>query len=192
MDKKRGTKLFFFVAFVIIFISAYSIYSNTKDEIDIKNGIGYGNPNAKIKMVEYMSFQCIDCFELHENIGKTLTEKIKNGEIYYIVKHVDFEKFKYDDVIFNRIKDLDKIETIDYVMDNYKTWTKMKNVEDVEKFFDLGDIKNERVEMQKRILKERDEKKIDFIPTFYLNGEKHVGAFTDKEFKQMINEIKEK
>ena len=192
MDKKRVVKLVLFIAFIAICISAYSIYSKGKETIDTKYGLAYGDPNAKIKMVEYMSFQCIDCYELHENIGDRLRDKIKNGEIYYVVKHVDFEKFKYDDVIFNRIKDLEKIETIDYVMDNYKTWTKMKNVEDVEKFFDLGDVKNERVEMQKRILKERDEKKIDFIPTFYLNGEKHVGAFTDKEFKQMINEIKEK
>jgi S-adenosylmethionine:diacylglycerol 3-amino-3-carboxypropyl transferase len=75
-------------------------------------------------------------------------------------------------------------------MDNYKTWSKMKKVEDVKKFFGLKDVKKDRVEMQKYISKEKDKHDIDFIPTFYLNGEKHVGAFTDKEFKQMINDIK--
>ena len=190
MDKKRFLKLLFFISFAVIAVLIYSIYSNTQEEIDTEYGIGYGNPNAKIKMIEYMSFQCIDCFELHENIGDTLTKKIKDGEVYYIVKHVDFEKFKYDHVIFNSIDNLDKIETIDYVMDNYKTWSKMKKVEDVKKFFNLKDVKKDRVEMQKYISKEKDKHDIDFIPTFYLNGEKHVGAFTDKEFKQMINDIK--
>lgn len=190
MAKKRVLRLLFFIVFVAVVISIYSIYSSTKEKIDTKYGIGYGDPNAKIKMIEYMSFQCIDCFELHKNIGDTLREKIKNGEVYYIIKHVDFEKFKYDDVIFNSIDNLDKIETVDYVMDNYDTWSKMKNVEDVKKFFNLSDVKKDRVEMQKYILLEKDKYKIDFIPTFYLNGEKHVGAFTDKEFKQMINDIK--
>ena len=129
MDKKRVVKLVLFIAFITICISAYSIYSKGKETIDTKYGLAYGDPNAKIKMVEYMSFQCIDCYELHENIGDTLRDKIKNGEIYYVVKHVDFEKFKYDDVIFNRIDNLDKIETVDYIMDNYKTWSKMKNLQ---------------------------------------------------------------
>lgn len=190
MDKKRVVKLVLFIAFIAICISAYSIYSKGKETIDTKYGLAYGDPNAKIKMVEYMSFQCIDCYELHENIGDTLRDKIKNGEIYYVVKHVDFEKFKYDDVIFNRIDNLDKIETVDYIMDNYKTWSKMKNVKDVKEFFKLGAIKKDRVEMQKHILSERDDLGIDFIPTFYLNGEKHVGSFTEKEFNKMINDVK--
>jgi hypothetical protein len=190
MYKKRVTKLLFFIAFITICIGIYSIYSNRKENIEIEYGIGYGDSNAKIKMVEYMSFQCIDCYELHENIGDTLREKIKNGEVYYVVKHVDFDKFKYDDVIFNRIDNLDKIETVDYIMDNYKTWSEMKNVEDVEKFFKLGDVKKDRVEMQKNILAEKDDLKIDFIPTFYLNGKKYVGSFTEKEFNQMIDDVK--
>lgn len=33
-------------------------------------------------------------------------------------------------------------------MDNYKTWSKMKNIKDVEAFFKLGAIKKDRVEMQ--------------------------------------------
>lgn len=190
MDKKRGIKLLLFIVFIVICIGGYLIYSNNKEKIDTKYGIGYGDPNAKIKMVEYMSFQCIDCYELHENIGDTLREKIKNGEVYYVIKHVDFDKFKYDDIIFNRIDNLDKIETVDYVMDNYKTWKEMKSVEDVEKFFKLGDVKKDRVEMQKHILKEKDDLKIDFIPTFYLNGKKYVGSFTEKEFNQMLNDVK--
>ncbi|MCG4722880.1 DsbA family protein, partial [Alistipes putredinis] len=82
MDKKRVVKLVLFIAFIAICISSYSIYSKGKETIDTKYGLAYGDPNAKIKMVEYMSFQCIDCYELHENIGDTLRDKIKNGEIY--------------------------------------------------------------------------------------------------------------
>lgn len=185
MSNKK--KFIIFIACVALILVSYIKFFKPTNNINSDNGISYGNPNAKIKMVEYMSFQCIDCYNLHKNISEILKKKIDNGEIYYTLKHVDFEKFKYDDVIFNKIDNIEDFKTIDYVMTNYPTWKKMKDVQSVEDFLKLKESHPDRVNMQKAVSNEKEDLKIDFIPTFYINGKKHVGEFSAKEFNEIID-----
>ncbi|AWS27206.1 hypothetical protein CYK73_15220 [Clostridium perfringens] len=179
--------LILFLISLLVFI--FKIY-NKNVEIPTEYGISYGNPNANIKIIEYMSFQCKDCYDLHNNIGDTLKQKIEDGEVYYTLKHVDFEKFKYDNEIFTKINNIEDFNTIDYIMKNFPTWSKFTDLNQVNTFFKLNNLYENRINMQNKILNEVKDYKINFIPTFYINDKKFVGVFSEEEFNKIINNLK--
>lgn len=48
-----------------------------------EGGFLMGNPEAKVKLVEFASFTCSHCRDFHLEAGDTIRDRVKNGQISY-------------------------------------------------------------------------------------------------------------
>ncbi len=149
-----------FTVFSLAISNIFTIYANEyildygsdsnesgiiKSYNDITNyKLGYGNPDADLKITIYSSFQCTHCKNLHMNIEDFIYEKVSNGELYLEIKVIDMSFFKYDDYIFNRIENIDDLDTLSYIYETYDIWTNFETYEELDDFFKLGNSKLER------------------------------------------------
>lgn len=157
--------------------------------IDYNSGYSFGNTKtAKIVMVEYSSYECIDCRNLQKNIGSLLKTYIKNGSLLYIYKPVNHPKFKNDEKInmYFAPKSLDDIENIFNKFDSYsrKPYPILKSV------LNLKEVPVSHYSaMSKEISRELVLGKITTTPTIYINGKKYEKVFTKKEFEKILNSL---
>lgn len=71
----------------------------TQEELQIINldaGYFFGSETAPVTIVEYASYECRDCANLHVNISEKLQEHINQGVVYYVFKPIDHPKFPND------------------------------------------------------------------------------------------------
>jgi len=54
--------------------------------------LSYGEPNAPVKIVEYMSMTCPHCAHFHEaTFGEIKTKYIDTGKVYFVVREFPFD-----------------------------------------------------------------------------------------------------
>ncbi|MBQ3422257.1 MAG: thioredoxin domain-containing protein [Romboutsia sp.] len=160
-------------------------------EYNIKEGVKYGKENAAIKILEYSSFQCGSCKELHDEIGDELKEYIKDGTVEYTVKFVDIERFEYDDVIFKHISenDLKNINKINEIFKKQDKWKKLNSKEEVIDYLNLNEEPNEK-HLEEYLWKREELLEMDIrsVPSVYINGNKIEGKIKKQEFIDIINQ----
>lgn len=185
--------LFFYIVILVFSIGCTNIKSNTMKStekkltfIDYNKGYSFGSKRAKIVIVEYSSYNCKDCRDLHRNIGSVLRKYINDGNLLYIYKPVNHPKFKNDEKI-NRYfapNSLDDIENIFNKFDSYskKPYDTVKNVLNLkEKEVPNYEIINKAVENELTL------GKITGTPTLYINEEKYEKVLTKEEFQKILN-----
>lgn len=169
--------------------------SNTKNLekklkfINYTSGYSFGNTkNAKIVIVEYSSYECIDCRNLHKNIGSLLNKYIKDGSLLFIYKPVNHPKFQNDEKInmYFAPKSLDDIQNVfnkfnDYSKKPYSTVKSVLNLRETP----VANYDS----MNKEISHELTLGKITCTPTMYINGKKYEKVFTKKEFEKILNPL---
>ncbi|AYD40438.1 hypothetical protein D4Z93_07835 [Clostridium fermenticellae] len=189
-----------FCIFICIILTACSINTHTKKNsikglekklafINYSAGYSFGNSKtAKIIMVEYSSYECIDCRNLHKNIDSLLKKYINNGTLLYIYKPVNHPKFPNDKKI-NRYfapKSLDDIQNIFDKFDYYskKPYPTLKSV------LNLSDKTVLNYDfVDKTISKELLVGNITGTPTMYINGTKYDKVFTKQEFQRILDSL---
>jgi|GEM_PF-4807119 len=191
--------LLFCIGICILFTSCTSNTANKSSStknlekklkfIDYNSGYSFGNTkNAKIVIVEYSSYECIDCRNLHKNIGSLLKKYIKNGTLLYIYKPVNHPKFKNDEKInmYFAPKSLDDIQNIFNKFDSYsrKPYPIIKSVLNLKE----TPVPNYAA-IDKAISSEISLGKITSTPTIYINGKKYEKVFTEKEFEKILNSL---
>lgn len=193
----KKISLFFYIG-ILIFFTGCTINTNMNNNntkklekkitfINYNAGYSFGNTqNAKIVIVEYSSYECEDCRNLHKNIGNLLKKHIDNGDILYIYKSVNHPKFLNDEKIneYFAPKSLDDIENIFNRFDSYSR----KDYKTVKSVLNLKEKTVSNYEsMNKTISNEINVGKITGTPTIYINGIKYTKVFARQEFQKILD-----
>lgn len=114
MTAKKLIPIAFIVAFVMIFYSLWKVgiidslkMRQDKDVSEITANIDFelkspnqndhtlGNPNAPIKIIEYIDTDCGHCEDMQRNLNTLLSEKILAGEVSWTIRHFITENENY-------------------------------------------------------------------------------------------------
>jgi len=185
-----------FILAVIIFVNPFSKNSTSVSTApylsNSSNAIEFGEKEAVITITEYSSFECPNCKMLHHNIKEFLESYIQEGKIRYIFKHVDIKHFPYDQVIYTNLteKDMNSFDKLHEIYEKQDEWKKAKNEEKVLDILQLSQNEivhqNKRKEQLQSILQEVEKLQITEVPTFYINGTKFVGVYSEEEIRQFV------
>lgn len=173
----------------IIFMITTLNISCGKDE---DAGLVYGIDSAPIVIENYTSFQCPDCSELHLKLDDILKEYIDNGDIKYVEKQIDIERFQFDDLIYKRMNDeqINDFDKLSEIYEKQSEWIAYENDEDVIKLLNLTDTDNkDNISDLKKIKKEKEKLDIHGVPTVYINGEEMSNKITVEEFKEKVESL---
>lgn len=155
-------------------------------------GLVYGEVSAPVVIENYTSFQCPDCSELHLKLYEVLKKYIDSGDVKYVEKQIDIERFQFDDLIYKRMND-DQINDFDKLSEIYEKqyeWLVYDNDEDVIELLNLTDIDNEKnISDLKKIKKEKEKLDIHAVPTVYINGEEMSNKITAEKFEEKIESL---
>jgi len=159
-----------------------------------ESGISFGNPNAPVVMEEYTNFLCPACARFAtETFGQIKDNYIASGKVrmvFYIFPPLELSRaalcseeqgkfLEYHDYVFahqsqitdeNVLKDFAVNAGLDgqkfstcYASDKYK--------DKIQKWLDEGQARG-----------------VDSTPTFFINGQKFIGAQPYSEFQKLIDE----
>ncbi len=142
--------------------------------------LAFGNPEAPIKIVEYFSLQCPHCRDFYLDTHDYLVDKINSGEIYFVLKHIDISRFKYDGYIFDRIDNINSLDTIEYIYKNFDVWTSYNDYSDVDDFFKLNNTNIERTIYENINYKVFKALGLKGVPSVVING-----TIPDDEIKNL-------
>lgn len=173
---------------ILVFCASLLIGCNQSNEA----GLVYGDNNAEIEVINYTSFQCPDCYELHNKLNSSLKKYIESGEIKFIEKPIDISRFEFDDLIYKYMTD-EQSKDFDFLTKIYETqneWIVFNNQNDVIEFFSLGHNENkDNISDLKKITNEKQRLELEEVPTMYINGQKIANTITVEEFESKIEEI---
>lgn len=176
----------------IIILILVIINLNGCDSTQEASGIAYGKGNGKIEVVNYTSFQCGGCMELHEELGESIKKYIDSGDIKYIEKQIDIKRFKYDDLIYKhmneeQISDFDKLSEI---YEKQNEWIVLESPEEVIDFLELNPEENKKhIKDIEKINKEKMELELKEVPAMFINGEEVPANISKEEFENKIEDI---
>lgn len=167
-----------------------------------------GNPNAKLKIIEYFSMGCPHCAEFATHtLPKIIPAYVKTGKLYYI-----FRDFPLDSVSIMAAAVARSLPESRYVAFNAMLFShqyewaydpKLKTIPEYQnalfKFAALAGMDRATfntavtsVPLQKFIIGERQQAEklyhVDATPTFIFKGKKYPGAVDFKQFSLMIGE----
>lgn len=176
--------LVFLIILIIFSISCINLKKNTSTKqttnylksditfIDLNQGYKFGNKDAKIIMIEYSSYECIDCRDFHKSVDEILKKYVDDGSLLYVFKPVDHPKFKNDERInmYFVPKNFDDIQNVFNKFDLYS----QKSYEEVKSVLKLNEVESSNYyEMNETIKKELIAGHIKGTPTIYINGIKY-------------------
>lgn len=176
----------------IIILILVIINLNGCDSTQEASGIAYGKGNGKIEVVNYTSFQCGGCMELHEELGESIKKYIDSGDIKYIEKQIDIKRFKYDDLIYKhmneeQISDFDKLSEI---YEKQNEWITLESPAEVIEFLGLEQEENKKhIKDIEKINKEKMELELKEVPAMFINGEEVPSNISKEEFENKIEDI---
>lgn len=204
MNKKNQAVLMMAVVVLFAFLSTgcgryvepkENIYEELSEEtllqINQTDGYIFGSPNAPITVIEYSSYECKDCADLHANIGKTLRNSIDRGEIRYVFKPVDHPKFENDLEINLRLVPNDFTD-LEHTFDLFDSYAH-QDITVVERTLGLSAEQSEHAkEINVRIESELNSLDVKKTPTLIIGKRKYSEVvFTRSEFESVLQELKE-
>lgn len=173
---------------VISMISILNISCSKDDDV----GLVYGSDSAPIVIENYTSFQCPDCSDLHLKLHDVLKKYIDNGDIKYIEKQIDIERFEFDDLIYKRMNDnqINDFDELSEIYEKQNEWIAYENDQEVIELLNLTDTdNNDNISDLKKIKKEKEKLDIHSVPTVYINGEEMSNKITAEEFEEKIESL---
>lgn len=105
-------------------------------EVDTDYGFKIGNPDAPVKIIEFINLRCPYCKQWYDESKDVLTEYVVSGKVQRIIKHFDKEKpsLKSGNIVHHYLdyQDPDKVlGEIDYFFAHQKEWGNLDEYEDV-------------------------------------------------------------
>ncbi len=199
-------------AFLCLVVTAWAVAANAADgPISIMKlmapgplpEMALGQPSAPVTMVEYASMTCPHCGNFDKTSFDTLkSDYIDTGKVYYV-----FREFPLDDLAFAasmaaRCAPADKyFPIINTLFRNQNAWAYVKDpvpalVAQLKPFdftqasfeacLKKTDIANGINEIAQTAQKEFG---VDSTPTFFVNGEKHVGEMDVAQMKAILDPL---
>lgn len=173
--------------FLIVILCTY-IYNNLGYYI----GLSYGKDNALIEIVNYTSFQCSGCVDMHEELGETIQKYIDSGDIKYIEKQIDIERFEYDDVIYKHLNEeqISDFSKLSKIYEKQNEWITLESPAEVIEFLGLEQEENKKhIKDIEKINKEKMELELKEVPAMFINGEEVPSNISKEEFENKIEDI---
>jgi protein-disulfide isomerase len=162
-----------------------------------------GQPTAPVTVVEYASMTCPHCGNFDKTTFDTLkTDYIDTGKVYYVFREYPLDDLAFAASIAARCAPKDKFfPIIDTLFRTQNDWAFVKDPEPalVAELKPFGftqdsfaaclkktDISNGINEIAQRASKEFG---VDGTPTFFINGEKHVGEMDVAAMKAILDPL---
>lgn len=162
-----------------------------------------GNPDAKVKIVEYMSMTCSHCADFHNKTFEEIkTKYIDTGKIYFVIREYPLDPLAAAGFMLARNAPGGKyFEVVSYL---FKTLTEWAYVEDplsglrnVSKQFGYSPATFEATLTDQKLLDDlnatrkrgADEFGVTGTPTFFINGTREVGFMSVEEMSAKIDPL---
>lgn len=159
-----------------------------------------GSGEAKVTIVEYASSTCPHCARFHtESFPVIKKNYIDTGHVKFIFREFPLNDVDLAAVMLARCAPEDKyFPLLDVYFEQQDTWTKGNPRDELFKIAQLAGftresfetcLKNEQVAKGLVEGRDRAEKEfgVDSTPTFFINGEKQLGARPLEEFRKLID-----
>lgn len=169
---------------------------------DLKDVV-LGDANAPVTVVEYFSLTCGHCAIFHNSTYKELKKKyIDTGKMRFILREFPLDPLAAGGAMLARCAPNDNnVAMLDLLMEKQRDWAYTDNpVAALSKLTKQVGFTQESFNAcltdQKLLdditaVRERGTKEfgINSTPTFFVNGEKHVGALSIEEFDKVVEPL---
>nr|WP_321483787.1 thioredoxin domain-containing protein [uncultured Cohaesibacter sp.] len=181
---------------------SYPLEEMLKTPGDLKD-IAEGKEDAPITVIEYFSMTCSHCAHFHGTTYKYLKEKyIDTGKMRFILREFPLDPLATAGAMLARRTPGGKaIAMIDLLLSQQRKWAFTDDpVGNLQRFAKLAGFSQESFEKAVsddklldaiEAVRERGHKEfgIDSTPTFFVNGEKHIGALSSEEFDKILEPL---
>ena len=165
------------------------------NEVDTVYGLKVGNPDAPVKVIEFINVSCPFCKKWHEDSKDLLNKYVEEGKIQRIVKHYNKETphLRRGNVI-HRYLDYSNpksaLEEMDFFFKTQNEWSTLDSLDEiaayVERTRNLSVQSNE--EEIKGIIEEAVRANVELVPTVFIGDEIFDEHITIDELRNLIDD----
>lgn len=162
-----------------------------------------GNPDAKVKIVEYMSMTCSHCADFHNKTFDAIkTKYIDTGKIYFVIREFPLDPLAAAGFMLARNAPGGKyFDVVAYLFKTQDQWAfvddPLSGLRNVSKQFGYSPATFEATLTDQKLLdninatRERGSKDfgITGTPTFFINGQRAVGFMSVDEMSAKIDPL---
>ncbi len=162
-----------------------------------------GNPDAKVKIVEYMSMTCSHCADFHNKTFEEIkTKYIDTGKIYFVIREFPLDPLAAAGFMLARNAPGGKyFEVVSYLFKTLREWAfvedPLSGLRNVSKQFGYSPATFEATLTDQKLLDDlnatrkrgADEFGITGTPTFFINGQREVGFMSVEEMSAKIDPL---
>ena len=162
-----------------------------------------GDPAAPVKMVEYVSLTCPHCADFHGATFDGLKSKyIDTGKVYYALREFPLDAIAFGGVMAARCAPTDQffpiMQTLFHEQRNWAFVDKPApalvavlkpygyTYDSLTACLDKADLAQKIIDTAQRA---EDEFNVHATPTFFINGEKHVGGTDFKALEAILDPL---
>lgn len=162
--------------------------------VTTEGGFHFGDPNAPVKVVEYINLRCPYSKMWWENSAAVLDEYERNGQVERIVKHFDKEKPGLDKGnVLHSYLDYSNHEQarkdIDHYVAHMDEWGNLTK-EDVARYAEdkTNATRQNNTKESEAIVNETVEANVKFVPTVVIGSHIFDENISDEELRKIIEE----
>lgn len=162
--------------------------------VTTKGGFHFGDPNAPVKIVEFINLKCPYSKMWWEDAPAVLDKYVKNGQVERIVKHFDKQKPGLDkgNVLHNYLdySNPDQArEDIDFYVDHLNEWGNLSK-EDIATYAEekRNAVRQDNTDESEAILNETIETNVTLVPTIIMGEHIFDENITNDELNTLIEE----
>lgn len=163
------------------------------NEVDTTYGFKIGNPEAPVKIIEFINLRCPYCKQWYEESKELLAEYVAAGKVQRIIKHFDKEKpsLAKGNVVHHHLDYAHPekaLEEMDYFFENQDEWGDLTGATEVEAYVKekRGLTLNPNEKEINGIIEEAGRANVVFVPTVFIGDEIFDEHITTKELKGLI------
>ncbi len=187
---------------LIIFISNSCFAISKEEALRVRSDDHtMGNKGASVVMFEFSSVSCPHCADFHKNVFKQVKENyIDTGKVLYVYRSVPTNHPGLLGIMLMSCAKSDRyFDLLNTLMTSQGMWAYHSNYKDslinIAKLAGMQDdeinkcFTNQKLEdgILKAAMDDSAALTIDHTPTFFINGEKKVGASTYKEMQDVLD-----
>ena len=162
-----------------------------------------GDPDAPVKIVEYMSMTCPHCASFHNSTFKQIvTDYVETGKVQFIVREFPFDPRATAAIMLARCAPEDKFfPMIEVLMQQQSNWARAEdgaaalfNISKLAGFtqesFEAC-LTNQQLVNDVNVVKKKalDEFGVNSTPTFLINGKRYPGNMTVESMSALIDSL---